>query len=129
MRRNLVFLFFALTATPLAILAQQQTTPAPAAQLTDQQVEGRRIFRQRCGVCHTSPTPGARIYGPVLYKQLIVGNEDGIREFIRNGSPGRMPGFQYGLESTEINDIIEFLKTVEKPRPAQNSNASDVPMD
>jgi hypothetical protein len=26
-----------------------------------------------------------------------------------------MPGFKYGLTASEINDIIEYLKTVERP--------------
>jgi hypothetical protein len=30
-----------------------------------------------------------------------------------------MPGFKYGLEPSEINAIVEYLKTV--PRPAKRS--------
>jgi mono/diheme cytochrome c family protein len=87
--------------------------------LNDTQTLGRRIFHQRCAVCHTEAVPGARRYGPALYKELVSGNEDSIRTFIGNGSKGKMPGFKYGLEPSEISAIVEYLKTV--PRPVKRS--------
>src|ERR1700681_3562430 len=120
MKRSLIFLFLGLTAFPLALSAQPQSSAASS--LTEQQIFGRRVFRQRCAVCHTSPAPGARLYGPALYKELVVDNEDNIRQFIMNGSKGKMPGFKYGLEKNEIDAIIEFLKTVQKPRPTKTDN-------
>ena len=51
----------------------------------------------------------------MLYKELVDGNEDSIRDFISNGSKGKMPGFKYGLEPSEINAIVEYLKTVSRP--------------
>ena len=111
----LIFLLFAFS---LAVPAQQdKTNSSVTLTLNDTQILGRRVFQQRCAICHTESTPGARRYGPVLYKELVDGNEDTIREFIANGSKGKMPGFKYGLEAPEINAIVEYLKTV--PRPAQ----------
>ena len=111
-----------------AVYAQEAKTATPAPQLNDTQVLGRRVFQQRCAVCHTESTPGARRYGPPLYKELINGNEDVIGEFIRNGSAGKMPGFKYGLESNEIDAIVEYLKTV--PRPAKRTGpVSEGPVD
>jgi mono/diheme cytochrome c family protein len=109
----LIFLFL-LVGFPIALLAQQ-SKPNPPAALNDAQILGRRVFQQRCAVCHTESTPGARRYGPTLYKELVDGNEDVIEQFIRSGSPGKMPGFKYGLEDSEINAIIEYLKTVSRP--------------
>jgi mono/diheme cytochrome c family protein len=57
-----------------------------------------------------------------LYKELIAGNEDTMREFISNGSKGKMPGFKYGLEAPEIDAIVEYLKTV--PRPVKRAAPS-----
>jgi mono/diheme cytochrome c family protein len=111
-------LFFLLFAFPLAIPAQQDKSNSPVT-LSETQILGRRIFQQRCAICHTESTPGARRYGPVLSKELIDGNEETIRDFITNGSKGKMPGFKYGLEPSEINVIVEYLKTV--PRPAKRS--------
>jgi len=111
----LIFLLFAFS---LAVPAQQdKTNSSVTLTLNDTQILGRRVFQQRCAICHTESTPGARRYGPVLYKELVDGNEDTIREFIANGSKGKMPGFKYGLEAPEINAIVEYLKTV--PRPAK----------
>jgi mono/diheme cytochrome c family protein len=98
---------------PVALSAQQSGAKAP--ELNKTQLLGRRIFQQRCGVCHTQPT-ASPMYGIPLYKDLVDGNEDMIRDFIQNGSK-RMPGFKYGLESAEIDAIVEYLKTVPKPAP------------
>jgi mono/diheme cytochrome c family protein len=107
--------FLFLTLLP-ATLSAQELAVKKTADLTPTQSLGRRIFQQRCGVCHTQPTPGAAIYGVALYKDLVDGNEDMIRDYIRNGSK-RMPGFKYGLEPSEIDAIVEYLKTVPKPAP------------
>jgi mono/diheme cytochrome c family protein len=112
MRRGaLVFLLFAF---PLAIPAQQDKSVSSLT-LNETQILGRRVYQQRCAICHTESTPGARRYGPVLSKELVDGNEDTIRDFIINGSKGKMPGFKYGLEPSEIDAIVEFLKTVSRP--------------
>jgi len=54
------------------------------------------------------------MYGPALHKDLINGSEDAIKEMIRSGS-GKMPGFKLGLPPSEIDAIVEYLKTVPKP--------------
>ena len=96
----------------LALLAGS----AVAANAAGDAKAGAAVFK-RCAVCHTKPTITSKMYGPVLYKGLVEGNEDQVRETITNGSTGLMPGFRYGLESSEIDAIIEYLKTVEKPAP------------
>lgn len=96
----------------------QQSSPTP---LTDAQKEGRRIFQQRCAVCHTLPTVVSKRYGPALYKEIVQDNEDNIRDAIMDGREGLMPGFKYGLSRAEIDSIIEYLKTVNRPvRPKNN---------
>jgi mono/diheme cytochrome c family protein len=121
----LVFLFW--FALPLAVPAQQAKSNSQVT-LNDTQILGRRLFQQRCAICHTESTPGAKRYGPVLYKELVDGNEDMIRDFIVNGSKGKMPGFKYGLEPTEINAVVEYLKIL--PRPARSAGRTeDGPLD
>lgn len=110
--RCALVLLVAALFSPLALSAQQ-----PNDSLNATQKLGRRIFQQRCAVCHTKPTISSKMYGPVLYKGLVEGNEDQVRETITNGSTGLMPGFRYGLEPSEIDAIIEYLKTVDKPAP------------
>jgi mono/diheme cytochrome c family protein len=123
--RSSALMLFCLTALPLAAFAQQSKAGSPAA-LNDTQILGRRVFQQRCAICHTESTPGANRYGPVLYKELIVGNEGAMRDFIANGSAGKMPGFEYGLEPAEINAIVEYLKTVSRPVKRNTPDAGNV---
>ena len=96
---------------PLAAVAQQKETQQP---LNPVQKTGQRIFQQQCGVCHSVVAPAFPMYGPFLYKGLVEGNEDAIREMIREGTI-RMPGFKFGLHASEIDAIVEYLKTVPKP--------------
>ena len=115
---------------PLAASAQQANSNAKSnVTLNDTQILGRRVFQQRCAVCHTQSTPGARRYGPVIYKDLVDGNEDTIRDFIRDGSAGKMPGFKYGLEPAEINAIVEYFKTVPRPARQAAGGAQESPVD
>jgi len=79
--------------------------------LTDAQWNGKKMFQQRCSICHTAPLAGSRTYGPLLSANAVVGKEVAAREIIMKGT-ARMPGFQYGLERSEIDNIIEYLKTV-----------------
>lgn len=120
-RKTLLLLtgFGALAVLSAPLGAQQAT----GAQLTDAQKEGRRIFQQRCAVCHTLPTVVSKRYGPALYKEIVEDNDDNIREAILEGREGLMPGFKYGLTHAEVDFIIEYLKTVSRPaRPKSNSN-------
>jgi mono/diheme cytochrome c family protein len=89
--------------------------------LTETQKTGRRLFQQRCAVCHTPPMVISKQYGPALNADTILGREESIRSTIAEGEIGLMPGFKYTLEPSEINAIIKYLKTVEKPaKPAPN---------
>lgn len=124
MKRSLLYISLILPVLgAFPSLARAQQAAAPVA-LNDQQVLGRRIFQQRCAVCHTQPYPGARRYGPALHKVLVNGNEDMIHQFIMSGSKGKMPAFKYTLESKEIDAIVEFLKTLPPPAPPK-ADASD----
>ena len=97
---------------PLTARGQQANTEKP---LNDVQKLGQRVFQQRCGICHAPARAGFQMYGPFLYKDLINGSEDAIKEIIRSGST-KMPGFKSGLQPSEIDAIVEYLKTVQRPR-------------
>lgn len=86
-----------------------QTKPAS---LSEAQLNGKKVMQQRCSICHTPPLLGDKIYGPALSADSVA-NEAAAREIIMKGTQ-RMPGFQYGLESKEIENIIAYLKTVKK---------------
>jgi mono/diheme cytochrome c family protein len=109
-----VLIFLGLS--PLAAHAQQSESAKSSNQVELNSVQklGQRVFQQRCGICHEQARPGFQTYGPVLYKDLVNGSEDAIKEQIRSGS-AKMPGFKLGLQPAEIDAIVEYLKTVPKP--------------
>jgi mono/diheme cytochrome c family protein len=111
----LIFLaFLPLSARARQSDAAKSQNPQNNAPLNDTQKLGQRVFQQRCGICHEQARPGFQTYGPVLYKDLVNGSEDAIKEMIRTGST-KMPGFKLGLQPSEIDAIVEYLKTVPKP--------------
>lgn len=125
MKGALIFALL-LSFAPATLPARQSESKIPA--LTPTQATGRRVFQQRCAVCHTQVTPTNPMYGLTLNKELVDGNEDMIRDYIRNGSK-RMPGFKYGLEPSEIDAIVEYLKTVPKPAPRNSPSKGEGPVD
>jgi mono/diheme cytochrome c family protein len=116
MKRSRWALAAFLAVFPIAARAQQTAVDkAP----TSTQKLGQRVFEQRCGICHAPARPGFQMYGPALYKDLVNGNEDTIKEMIRTGT-AKMPGFRFGLDPSEIDAIVEYLKTV--PKPVKNAD-------
>ncbi len=118
MRRFGWALVIFLGISPICVRAQQSNGEKS---LNATQKLGQRIFQQRCGICHAPARPGFQMYGPFLYKDLVNGNEDAIKEMIRTGSTN-MPAFKFGLQPSEIDAIVEYLKTV--PKPVKSSDAT-----
>src|SRR5579859_3851143 len=113
---GLTTFYFGGTPTTLA-----QSKPAATAhgteKLSEQASRGEGLFLQRCSLCHLprklkfgSPP----VIGPSLSGQFKDAAPDQLkilRGFILKGGPD-MPGFQYGLEPKEVDDLIEYLKTL-----------------
>ncbi len=86
-----------------------------AGKLREQASRGEGLFLQRCSICHLprklkfgSPP----VVGPSLSGQFKDATPDQLkilRGFILKGGPD-MPGFQYGLEPKEVDDLIAYLK-------------------
>ena len=101
------------------LLAQNKpaATPPGAEKLSDEARRGEGLFLQRCSLCHLprklkfgSPP----VIGPILSGQFKDATPDQmkvLRGFILKGGPD-MPGFQYGLEPKEVDDLIAYLKTL-----------------
>lgn len=81
--------------------------------LTKQELAGKKLFLQRCSICHLPRLYGdVAPYGPRLEAYFNQpGAEDRAQRAIREGGP-RMPGFKYGLKPSEIDEIIEYMKTM-----------------
>jgi mono/diheme cytochrome c family protein len=101
-------------AVLLAAFGSVRAQDAESLGLTPKQALGRQLFGQDCGVCHTAPTITSSLYGPALSKGVVDGNEAAIRQFIARGSQ-RMPGFRYYYSPDQIDDVVEYLKTVGAP--------------
>ena len=108
-------------ALPAVLSAQsRQSVPSSvASDLTEEQRRGKVLFFQNCAFCHWPQkepkrnTEGKTI-GPVLsglFRRAAPAREEAVREFIRQGTK-KMPGFQYGLNRQEIDDIIAYIKTL-----------------
>jgi mono/diheme cytochrome c family protein len=101
------------------LLAQSKpaATLPGTEKLSEQVKRGEGLFLQRCSLCHLprklkfgSPP----VIGPSLSGQFKDAAPDQLkilRGFILKGGPD-MPGFQYGLEPKEVDDLIEYLKTL-----------------
>jgi mono/diheme cytochrome c family protein len=115
-----VFWLATISSGGTAILRAQSkpaATPPAAEKLSDEERRGEGLFLQRCSLCHLprklkfgSPP----VIGPILSGQFKDATPDQLktlRGFILKGGPD-MPGFQYGLEPKEVDDLIAYLKTL-----------------
>ncbi len=93
----------------LVLAAGSQNTSAQSA--ADRLTEGRRLFEQSCGGCHTKPTLASGLYGPALSAETMGGRADVMRDVISNGTP-RMPGFKYHFTPDQIDAIVVYVKTL-----------------
>ena len=87
---------------------------SPAGSLSAKEFAGKKLFVQRCSICHLPPLnePQGRSFGPSLKNFVNTPErETRVAETIRKGT-GRMPGFQYGLKPEEIENIVAYLKTM-----------------
>ena len=88
--------------------------PLPSSKgLNSAQAAGKKLFVQRCSVCHLPALPSYTAYGPLLNKAMVADRGDEVvRLQIMQGSP-RMPGFQYTLSPKEIDQLVVYLKTLD----------------
>jgi mono/diheme cytochrome c family protein len=77
------------------------------------QAEGRRIFQQKCAVCHLPiVSSGQQPYARPLSRAVVERSEERARQTIANGVAQQMPGFRHTLRPAQIDQLIEYLKTV-----------------
>jgi len=101
-------------------VAAQTKAAAPAVaaeKMSEQTRRGEGLFLQRCSICHlprklkfgSPPVIGPSLSGQ--FKDASPEQMKVLRGFILKGGPD-MPGFQYGLDTKQIEDLIEYLKTL-----------------
>jgi mono/diheme cytochrome c family protein len=94
--------------------ATKDIVPLPSIKtLTAGQAAGKKLFVQRCSVCHLPALPSYTAFGPLLDGNIVTSwGEEAIRQRIQSGSV-KMPGFQYTLSAAEIEEIVDYLKTLD----------------
>jgi cytochrome c5 len=74
---------------------------------------GKEIYYYKCWFCHNDFAEGApKLTGVYQRGTLVTGRpatDDGIKEQIREGSPG-MASYKYTLSETDIEDLVTFIR-------------------
>jgi len=102
----------------------QKTTPARPA-LNEQQRRGEALFVQNCTLCHMPSNQKKKLGIQALPLTGVFGEDadtDALRQLIQQGLPGKMPGFRYGLETKDIDDVVAYLKAGAYLKPSGGSN-------
>ena len=95
------------------LYAQEGIQELPGSATTATERAGRRIFIQRCAVCHLPLLPRpTEAYGPLLDGLFQLRTEEGVRQAIMVGY-GNMPGWQYTLSEEQVDNMIAYLRTFE----------------
>jgi len=99
--------------------AHRRTTPPPkwsdAYQNGKEMERGTVIFKTSCELCHGEKGGGAAPTRVVLADVAESMNDKTLREFILAGNIGlRMPSFAKSLSAEQINDVVAYIRTVEK---------------
>jgi len=116
---SLTLVFCLLSWLP-RVSAQSESEEPPVrsvnTHLTDSERRGEGLFLQRCSLCHLPKVSKPyKSFGPNLtgvLKGATPAKEKAVRLFINNGVPDQMPGFQYALNSSDMDDLINYLKTL-----------------
>jgi mono/diheme cytochrome c family protein len=102
-------------AIAVAALGAGARAQQPAGPSTADSGAGKKLFVQRCSVCHLpalgpgQPRPVARALNGLVKSPET---EAAARVIIQRGIPQRMPGFQYGLDAAEIDRLVAYLRTL-----------------
>ncbi len=103
----------------------------PASFIPEENVEkqtGRELFMQYCSVCHGKKGEGTRLpelggkIGPAIGNQqfLAIADTALLKYIITNSKGGPMPawGTTGGLDESEINKIVAYVKNFRTPPPS-----------
>lgn len=122
-------LFVALLLISCSLQAQEQTPP-PArvsydlqslvASRSGPEMEGRKLFSQRCALCHIGAATEVPFGGWLNGQRIATIGEDVARQRIMESSPG-MPGWKHTLQPSQIDNIIAYLKTVKTNKKIEKS--------
>ncbi|MBI5264572.1 MAG: cytochrome c [Bradyrhizobium sp.] len=81
----------------------QQASPAPDSAHLDVD----QLFATTCGWCHSD---GGREAGKGPQLMNTARDDDFMRNRIKNGKPGAMPGFGSTFSDAQIEEIIKYIR-------------------
>ena len=104
------------------MMSAQQAPPSSTLAATE--TAGRSIFQTRCAMCHVGGEATAEMttsseqrrpstMGPLL-SRTITTNAAALRQKIKDGS-AQMPGYKYTLSDEQVDQVVAFIKTIDKP--------------
>lgn len=108
-----IYLSIAFFNSLVMVLVPLLATGSPSASGQASSDRGAAIFRKSCSVCH-SIRPGEIKVGPSLDGVPREGSghsAHAIRQAIADGK-GTMPALRERLDPGEIDDLVEFLRTL-----------------
>jgi mono/diheme cytochrome c family protein len=105
----------------VAVVDYDMRKAATPPSLSEDELRGKKLFVQRCALCHDLlGQPASTTVGPWVDAETVKSRgEARVRDQITKGSR-RMPGWQYTFDAPQINQLIAYLKTVtpdQKPKP------------
>ena len=88
--------------------------------LSPVELTGKKLFVQRCALCHDLlGQPATTTVTPWIDVETVMHIKEAVRQKIMSGSH-RMPGWKYTLAPEQIDSVVAYLKTVtpdQKPKP------------
>jgi mono/diheme cytochrome c family protein len=118
-------------SAPVQVIAQEydlnKLTHEPA--VAETVFRGRVLWLQKCAFCHDGlGQPTYKTMGPWLDQDLLNTLTADVTKIIIQSGTARMPAFKDGLSSSQLDDLMNFLKTVPAsaaPTPAQLAGRSE----
>jgi mono/diheme cytochrome c family protein len=142
--RSLVLAGYAAVTLGGTVWAQHVATPPPKMVVTDYdmrkaatppplsevELKGKKLFVQRCALCHDlRGQPATTTVGPWVDAETVKARgEDAVRTKIADGS-SRMPAWRYTLEPPQIEAVIAYLKKVTPDQRYKPAGAVAAPVD
>ena len=89
----------------------EYSASALAASRTGPELEGHKLYAQKCSVCHVGNAGEAPFGGWMSRDRLTLVGKTVARERIMNGSEN-MPGWKYTLSSAQVDQILAHIQTI-----------------
>jgi len=136
-----LFAAICLIVLPILALGKEGRSDAGTVKVASEDIEGRDLFVNNCGACHTLAAAGSDgVVGPNLDDQLVTGGINAAEQYdgiygrtlqaVTCGISGRMPkGILLGEEAKEVSAFVAAYAarigegptldtaTAEKPEP------------